>query len=54
MLPFQTIIPLSRGGRVPLSQQIAQAIILQIKKGLLPPGTKLPGSRSLSAALDVH
>jgi GntR family transcriptional regulator/MocR family aminotransferase len=54
MLPFQTIITLNRGCRVPLSQQVAQAIILQIQKGLLPPGTRLPGTRSLSAALEVH
>jgi GntR family transcriptional regulator/MocR family aminotransferase len=54
MLPFQTIIALNRGCRVPLSQQIANAVIIHIRKGVLPPGTRLPGTRSLSVALDVH
>ncbi len=54
MLPFQTIIALNRSCRVPLCQQIANAVIIHIRKGVLQPGTRLPGTRSLSVALDVH
>jgi GntR family transcriptional regulator/MocR family aminotransferase len=54
MLPFQTLIPLQRNCPVPLHLQIANGLIIHIKKGVLAPGSRLPGTRSLSELLNVH
>ncbi len=54
MLPFPTLIAIQRNTNVPVNLQIANAFIIQIKKGLLPPGTRLPGTRVLAQELKVH
>ncbi len=54
MLPFPTLIAIQRNTNVPVNLQIANAFISQIKKGLLPPGTRLPGTRMLAEELKVH
>ena len=54
MLPWKSIIQLQKEGDCPVYLQIANAISLEIKKGHLGPGVKLPGSRQLSELLDVH
>jgi GntR family transcriptional regulator/MocR family aminotransferase len=42
------------GARMPVFQQIAQAIRLDIRRGRLRPGDALPGSRTLALTLGVH
>jgi len=54
MLPWKSIIQLQKEGGCPVYLQIANAISLEIKKGHLGPGVKLPGTRQLSELLDVH
>lgn len=54
MLPWKSIIQLQKEGECPVYLQIANAISLEIKKGHLGPGVKLPGTRQLSDLLDVH
>ena len=54
MLPFKSIIQLDRTIKTPVYLQIVNAIILEIKKGHLPAGTKLPGTRLLAQQLTVH
>ena len=54
MLPWKSIIQLQKEGDCPVYLQIANAISLEIKKGHLGPGIKLPGTRQLSELLDVH
>src|SRR5215469_7829519 len=54
MLPWKSIIQLQKEGECPVYLQIANAISLEIKKGHLGPGVKLPGTRQLSELLDVH
>ena len=54
MLPWKSIILLQKEGECPVYLQIANAISLEIKKGHLGPGVKLPGTRQLSDLLDVH
>lgn len=54
MLPWKSIIELEKTADCPIYLQIANAISLEIKKGHLGPGVKLPGTRQLSEMLDVH
>jgi len=54
MLPWKSIVQLQKEGDCPIYLQIANAISLEIKKGHLGPGVKLPGTRQLSELLDVH
>jgi GntR family transcriptional regulator/MocR family aminotransferase len=54
MLPWKSIIHLEKEIDCPVYLQIANAISLEIKKGHLGPGVKLPGTRQLSDLLDVH
>ncbi len=54
MLPFKTIIQLQKNTDTPLCLQIANALTIEIKKGMIKPGTKLPGTRMLAGLLEVH
>lgn len=54
MLPWKSIITLQKEAGCPVYLQIANAISLEIKKGHLGPGVKLPGTRQLSELLEVH
>ncbi len=54
MLPYYTLLPLDRQAATPLVQQLSAALIGLCQQGLLPPGTKLPGTRTLAALLHVH
>jgi GntR family transcriptional regulator / MocR family aminotransferase len=47
-------VVLEPDGRTPLFAQIARAIAGDIGRGRLRPGDRLPGTRSLAAALSVH
>lgn len=53
-LPFATLLPLDRSSRVPVYLQLVTGLTQAMQAGLLPPGTRLPGTRSLAATLGVH
>ncbi|MDJ1467437.1 PLP-dependent aminotransferase family protein [Cytophagaceae bacterium DM2B3-1] len=54
MLPYSTLLSIDRQSTTPIYLQITNNMILQIKKGVIGAGTKLPGSRALSEQLQVH
>ena len=54
MLPYSTFLSIDRTAETPLFQQIANALILHIKKGIVPANTRLPGTRLLAEMLGVH
>jgi GntR family transcriptional regulator/MocR family aminotransferase len=54
MLPYATLITLDRQAAAPLTQQLTTAFISLIKQGLLLPGNRLPGARTLADLLGVH
>lgn len=54
MIPYKTIITLDRKSKQALYIQLTNQFIELIKKGTLPPKTKLPGSRILSDLIGVH
>lgn len=51
--PWKLPIDLHRHSAISLREQIAEAIVADIRRGRLPPGAALPGSRELAAALGV-
>jgi GntR family transcriptional regulator/MocR family aminotransferase len=54
MLPYQTLLRLDRQVATPLAQQLSAALIALIQQGLVPAGTRLPGTRTLATLLHVH
>ena len=54
MLPYKTMILLDRKQRSPLYLQICNALIQHISGGMIQPGHKLPGTRTLSELLEVN
>ncbi|WP_437921568.1 PLP-dependent aminotransferase family protein [Sphingobacterium sp. LRF_L2] len=53
-IPFGNFIHIDRNALTPIYIQIANQLIKAIQRNLLPPNTKLPGTRSMSLLLDVH
>lgn len=53
MLPFKTIILINRSSDIPIYFQIADQISENIVKGVIKPGSKLPGSRIMASQLEV-
>jgi GntR family transcriptional regulator/MocR family aminotransferase len=54
MLPWRTIIQIQEDCDLPVYLQIANCIILEMKKGRIGPGSKLPGTRQMAELLHVH
>lgn len=54
MLPWKTVIQIQKESDTPVYLQIANAIILEMKRGRIGPNIKLPGTRLLSEMLNVH
>jgi GntR family transcriptional regulator/MocR family aminotransferase len=54
MLPWKTIIQIQKDSETPIYLQVANAMILEIKKGRIGPGIKLPGTRIMAEILNVH
>jgi GntR family transcriptional regulator/MocR family aminotransferase len=52
--PWDLHIVLERDDPVPAWQQIANVLIEAIRRGRLPPGTALPGTRDLAARIGVN
>ena len=47
-------LKLDRTSHLPLPRQLVQGVVAAIRKGALPPGAALPGTRPLAKALGVH
>lgn len=54
MCPWQLTLSLDVRDEAPLFLQLAQAIRADVRAGRLPPGARLPGSRTLAGTLGVH
>src|SRR5580765_6629825 len=54
MFPLNAVIEIDKECSTPVYLQIANKMIVQIKKGILKPGLKLPGTRELAKELQVH
>ncbi|MBS1566373.1 MAG: PLP-dependent aminotransferase family protein [Bacteroidetes bacterium] len=54
MFPWKSIIQIQKDCDTPVYLQIANSVILEMKKGRIGPGIKLPGTRQLSEILEVH
>jgi GntR family transcriptional regulator/MocR family aminotransferase len=54
MLPWKSIIQIQKDENCPVYLQIANAIILEMKRGRIGPGIRLPGTRQLAETLNVH
>ncbi len=52
--PWEFTVPLERRGKTALHIQITQAVIDDIKRGRLLPGTTLPGTRALAEKLAIN
>ncbi|WP_113662211.1 aminotransferase-like domain-containing protein [Pedobacter nanyangensis] len=53
-IPFLSFIQLDRKAKTPIFLQLAQQLINAIQRGYLMPGSKMPGSRTLSELLQLH
>lgn len=54
MFPWKSIIQIEKDSDCPVYLQIANAMALEIKRGRIGPGIKLPGTRLLSETLTIH
>jgi GntR family transcriptional regulator/MocR family aminotransferase len=54
MLPYSTIISIDRNMPAAIYKQIAGEIINAIRNGVIKPGARLPGTRSMGKLLGVH
>ncbi|MCB0518632.1 MAG: PLP-dependent aminotransferase family protein [Lewinellaceae bacterium] len=54
MFPWKSVVEIEQTCPNPIYLQIANDIICEIKKGRVAPGSKLPGTRSMSQILEVH
>jgi GntR family transcriptional regulator/MocR family aminotransferase len=54
MLPWRSIIQIQKDSATPIYLQIANAMTMEIKRGRIGPGIKLPGSRQLAEILTIH
>ncbi len=54
MIPYKTIIRLDKKSCTPLYIQLCNQLIQLIKCGVLPPSSRLPGTRWMSDTLGIH
>lgn len=52
--PWRFDLSLERDGEVSLETQLTRALVREIQRGRLPPGSMLPGSRTLAEQLGVN
>ncbi|WP_295201419.1 PLP-dependent aminotransferase family protein [uncultured Chryseobacterium sp.] len=53
-VPYTSFIKIDRKSNTPVYMQVSNQLINAIQRGVLPTGTKLPGTRSMSQLLEVH
>lgn len=54
MLPYQTLIEITRDSPKPVYLQISNQLIMLIKRGVLASGLKIPGTRQMAKILNTH
>jgi GntR family transcriptional regulator/MocR family aminotransferase len=54
MRSWEMTVVLDPAGELPLFLQLAEAVVADIRRGRLPPGARLPGSRTLASTLHIH
>ncbi len=54
MLPYSTLISLDKTAKTPIFLQIAAGLTEQIRRGIIPAGARLPGSRTMAESLGLH
>ena len=54
MLPYKTLLDVDKKSRIPIYLQISNEFIKHISSGIIPSGTKLPGTRILSDILKIN
>ncbi len=54
MLPWKTILEIEKACDVPVYLQVANNLICEIKKGIIKPGTKMPGTRAMAQNLELN
>lgn len=54
MFPWKSVIEIKQPCSTPVYVQIANDIVCEIKKGRVQPGSRLPGTRTMSNLLNVH
>nr|WP_315028779.1 PLP-dependent aminotransferase family protein [uncultured Chryseobacterium sp.] len=53
-IPYESFIKIDRNSETSIYLQIANQLVNAIQRGVLPFGTKLPGTRTFSEMLDIH
>ena len=54
MLPYSTLLSIDKTAKIPVFMQIATALTENIRRGIIPASTQLPGTRTMAALLVVH
>ncbi|MEO6038586.1 MAG: PLP-dependent aminotransferase family protein, partial [Saprospiraceae bacterium] len=54
MLPFSTLLTFDKTAKTPVFLQIAAALTENIRRGIVPVGAQLPGTRMMADLLQVH
>ncbi|NUN99565.1 MAG: PLP-dependent aminotransferase family protein [Saprospiraceae bacterium] len=54
MLTFASLLTINKSEKTPLFLQISTAISDQIRRGVIPAGSQLPGTRALAESLGIH
>ncbi|MBC7774134.1 MAG: PLP-dependent aminotransferase family protein [Phycisphaerae bacterium] len=54
MLPYSTLISLDKTAKTPIFLQIAAGLTEHIRRGIIPAGARLPGSRTMADSLGLH
>ena len=54
MLPFSTLLSIDRTSKTPVFLQIAAELTENIRRGIIPAGAQLPGTRTMAEALGLH
>ena len=54
MLPYSTLLSIDKTAKIPVFMQIATALTENIRRGIIPASTQLPGTRTMAGLLAVH
>jgi len=54
MLPYSTLFSLDKTSKTPVFLQIAAELTENIRRGIIPAGTRLPGTRTMAESLGLH
>jgi len=54
MLPWKTMLSVQKSSERPVYLQLCDAVITEIKHGIIKPGTKMPGTRMMAEELNLN